>query len=302
MKDNERIKVDVYDPMTNKLIDEGVTPNDALYAKKDFLKFCCHVCHREGSLRKRDNGTVDFYSQKHKPSCFAGKRKDYIELKTGGAYFDLYSLLDPTNYKDEEPKISKGGKSFQDFSDDQFINKTKIKISDDKTAIRSLKHFITDIVSAFSDDEYIPMGSPTESISILKKDFIIQRKYFDYYIACQDLNGIKILFDPRPTKISEQIKNQFVNTIFLQDARAKSNWNKPKLIFMLTFPSDKSHVKFCIKYFQENIKRKDGASFKRATILCKLEYDSEMSKIIGDNVYRSLINPKAVAWLDDYNI
>lgn len=136
----------------------------------------------------------------------------------------------------------------------------------------------------------------------MKKDLIIQRRFYDHYRKLKDLNGIKIVFDPRPTNIPEKIKNQLTNTLFLQDARAMKDLNDKKYIFMLTFPSAKSFEKFSIKYFQENKKRKPKETFKRPAILCNLEYDSETSKIFGCDVYRSFVNPKAIAWLDDYTI
>ena len=302
MENDERIKVDVYYAGTDDIKEENVIPNLNLYNHRDFLEFRCHSCGCEGSLRKRENGTIDFYSQYHKKNCGAGKRKDYIEFKTGRSYFDCFTLLDPEKYKEEKAAILGGGSSVPRDDQEDFISKTEVRVSNAPKAIRSLKHFITDIISDHLDDEEISLGPPKKAISILKKDLIIQRRFYDHYRKLKDLNGIKIVFDPRPTNIPEKIKNQLTNTLFLQDARAMKDLNDKKYIFMLTFPSAKSFKKFSIKYFQENKKRKSEETFKCPAILCNLEYDSETSKIFGCDVYRSFVNPKAIAWLDDYTI
>lgn len=302
MKNDERIKVDVYCENTGELKEENVIPNSTMYMQKDFLIFRCHVCGCDGSLRKRENGTIDFYSQYHAKNCTAGKRKDFIEFKLGKSYFDYLNLLDLNKYKEEKTGILGGGGSAKEIDLGEPNPKTEVRASDASKAIRSLKHFISDIIPDYLDNEKIPLGPPTKSISILKKDLIIQRKYYDHYKKVQDLSGIKILFDIRPTKISEEIKNQFKNTIFLQDSRSMKNLNDKKYIFMLSFPSLKSYEKFSIKYFQENKKRKVEEAFKRPAIFCNLEYVPGISEIIGYDVYRSFVNPKAIAWLDEYNI
>lgn len=301
MENDDRIKVDVYYASTGDMKLENVIPDLDLYLQKNFLLFRCHSCGCEGSLRKRENGTIDFYSQRHTKNCGAGKRKDYIEFKTGKTFFDCYSLLDPKKYK-EEPEILGGGSSVQRSESEETNSKAEVRASNAPKGIRSLKHFITDIVSNYLDDEEVPLGPPTKSISIMKKDLIVQRRFYDYYTKLKNLSGIKILFDLRPTKISEEIKSQFIGTIFLQDARAKKHLDDRKYVFMLTFPSLKSYEKFSIKYFQENEKRKSEEPFKRPAIFCELEYEPEISETIGCDVYRSFVNPKGIAWLDDYTI